>query len=80
MIKRHISASLLEALADNPVVLLHEARQTGKSTLTQWLASNQHPSRYLTLTLDDAGVLAAAQGDPTGFIAALKEPVVIDRE
>ena len=76
MIKRHISASLLEALGDNPVVLLHGARQTGKSTLTQWLASNQHPSRYLTL--DDAGVLAAAQGDPSGFIAALKGPVVID--
>lgn len=76
MIKRHISASLLEALGDNPVVLLHGARQTGKSTLAQWLASNQHPSRYLTL--DDAGVLAAAQGDPGGFIAALKEPVVID--
>src|SRR3989338_7647027 len=76
MINRHISASLLEALGDNPVVLLHGARQTGKSTLTQWLASNQHPSRYLTL--DDAGVLAAAQGDPGGFIAALKESVVID--
>ncbi|MBI2986110.1 MAG: ATP-binding protein [Deltaproteobacteria bacterium] len=76
MIKRHISASLLEALGDNPVVLLHGARQTGKSTLAQWLALNQHPSRYLTL--DDVGVLAAAQGDPGGFIAALKEPVVID--
>lgn len=76
MIKRHISASLLEALADTPVVLLHGARQTGKSTLAQWLASDQHPSRYLTL--DDAGVLAAAQGDPTGFITALKEPVIID--
>lgn len=58
------------------MVLLHGARQTGKSTLAQWLASKQRPSRYLTL--DDAGVLAAAQGDPGGFIAALKEPVVID--
>ena len=76
MIKRHISASLLEALADTPVVLLHGARQTGKSTLTQWLASNQHPSRYLTL--DDAGILAAAREDPTGFVTALKESAVID--
>jgi len=49
---------------------------TGKSTLAQWLASKEHPSRYLTL--DDAGVLAAARGDPSGFIAGLEGPVVLD--
>ncbi|HEY3304698.1 MAG TPA: ATP-binding protein [Candidatus Binatia bacterium] len=76
MIQRHISAAILEALADTPVVLLHGARQTGKSTLVQQLASGAHPSRYFTL--DEPAVLAAAQHDPSGFIAALKEPVVID--
>ncbi|OGQ73473.1 MAG: ATPase [Deltaproteobacteria bacterium RIFCSPLOWO2_12_FULL_57_22] len=76
MIQRNVSAALLEALADNPVVLLHGARQTGKSTLAEWLASGGHPARYLTL--DDAAVLAAARGDPSGFIAGLEGPVVLD--
>jgi len=76
MIRRNVSAALLEALADNPVVLLHGARQTGKSTLAEWLASGEHPARYLTL--DDAAVLAAARGDPSGFIAGLDGPVVLD--
>ena len=76
MIRRNISTALQEALGDNPVVLLHGARQTGKSTLAQWLASGEHPARYLTL--DDAAVLAAARGDPAGFIAGLEGPVVLD--
>jgi hypothetical protein len=76
MIRRNISRALLEALADNPIVLLHGARQTGKSTLAQWVATEEHPARYLTL--DDAGMLAAARGDPTGFIGGLEGPVVLD--
>lgn len=76
MIQRHIATSLLDALADTPVVLLHGARQTGKSTLAQWIAAEKHPARYLTL--DDAGVLAAARGDPAGFIGGLSGPVVLD--
>lgn len=38
MIRRNLTPSLLEALSDTPVVLLHSARQTGKSTLAQGLA------------------------------------------
>ncbi|MEE9145413.1 MAG: ATP-binding protein [Candidatus Binatia bacterium] len=76
MIRRNITTPLLDALADNPVVLLHGARQTGKSTLVQWLASEGHPARYLTL--DDAGVLAAVREDPSGFLAAVEGPIVLD--
>jgi len=76
MIKRNIAGILLEALADSPVVLLNGARQTGKSTLVQWLSEGQHPARYLTM--DDATVLAAAAEDPTGFIQGLKGPVILD--
>lgn len=76
MFERHLAPRLLEALADTPVVLLHGARQTGKSTLVRRLASQEHPARYLTL--DDAGVLAAARDDPAGFLAGLNEPVVLD--
>ena len=76
MVRRHIAPALLAALADNPVVFLSGARQTGKSTLVKHLASSEHPSRYLTL--DDAVVLSAARHDPTGFLAGLKGPVVLD--
>ena len=76
MLYRQITGPLLDALADTPVVLLHGARQTGKSTLAQWLAGEKHKARYLTL--DDAGVLAAARGDPSGFIDGLEGPVVLD--
>jgi predicted AAA+ superfamily ATPase len=58
------------------VVLLHGSRQTGKSTLVQRLAEQKHKARYLTL--DDAGILSAARGDPRGFIDGFEGPVVLD--
>lgn len=76
MFRRHMAPFLLEALADSPVVLLHGARQVGKSTLAKELAATAHPAGYVTL--DDATVLAAAQADPQGFLAGLQKPVVID--
>jgi len=76
MIKRNITASLLEALTESPVVLLHGARQTGKSTLTMYIAGEEKPARYITL--DDATVLAAARSDPEGFINGLEGHVVLD--
>lgn len=76
MFKRHITGQLLAALGDTPVVLLHGARQVGKSTLAQEIAAGPHPARYLTL--DDDAVLAAAKSDTAGFIGGLDGPVVID--
>jgi predicted AAA+ superfamily ATPase len=76
MFRRHVTTPLLAALGDTPVVLLHGARQVGKSTLAQEIASGQHHARYLTL--DDATVLAAARSDPAGFISGLQGSVVID--
>ena len=76
MIRRHITPAILAALADTPIVLLIGARQTGKSTLVQDLTSSVHAARYFTF--DDAGVLAAAHVDPTGFVAGLDRPVVLD--
>lgn len=72
---RHIQHLVIEALNDTPVVLLNGARQTGKSTLAKSL-STSHGRRYLTL--DDQATLAAARGDPAGFIAGLDGPVVLD--
>ena len=75
MYPRHIIFLLNEALSDTPVVLLNGARQTGKSTLVQSLTSG--PGRRY-LTLDDRVTLAAAKGDPDGFVAGLDGPVTLD--
>ncbi len=76
MIRRNITPALLAALADTPVVLLTGARQTGKSTLAQEIATTTHPARYLTF--DDAGVLAAARADPAGFLAGVADAIILD--
>ena len=66
MIQRNIHAAVRRAMADTPVVLLNGARQTGKTTLAQELATAPG-SQYFTL--DDAATLALAAGDPFGFLA-----------
>lgn len=75
MYARHIAIQLAEALTDTPVVVINGARQTGKSTLAQAFGA-QASRRYLTL--DDQTTLAAAKGNPEGFIAGLNGPVVLD--
>lgn len=75
MYPRHVLPVLSESLADTPVVLLHGARQTGKSTLVQSLAAADG-RRYVTL--DDRVALAAAKSDPAGFVAGFPKTVVLD--
>jgi len=75
MRRRNIQTAVERALSDTPVVLLNGARQTGKTTLAQELAT-QRCARYFNL--DDAATLASAAGDPYGFIRNLTGPVVID--
>jgi hypothetical protein len=76
MIQRHLEKQLLRALGDTPVTLLVGARQVGKSTLCQAIARRQHPARYVTL--DDPTFYAAARSDPSGLVASLEGPVVLD--
>ncbi len=76
MLRRNITARIQAALADTPVVLLHGARQTGKTTLVRALAGGGRGMDYVTL--DDAAVLASAAGDPEGFVARFSRPVTID--
>lgn len=76
MIPRHAAARLRKALADRPVVLLHGARQTGKTTLARALAAADHPAHYVTF--DTLTALSAARGDPAGFLAGIEGPVVLD--
>ncbi|MCK5827136.1 ATP-binding protein [Candidatus Bipolaricaulota bacterium] len=77
MFRRNLTSSLLDALSDTPVVLLHGARQTGKSTLVQDIAREMHPATYLTF--DDAATLGAARRDPEGFLDAYDDgPIILD--
>jgi predicted AAA+ superfamily ATPase len=76
MYRRFILNNILEALLDTPVIFLRGARQTGKSTLVQMIADGPYPADYVTL--DTAGILSAAGTDPSGFIAGIEKPVVID--
>jgi predicted AAA+ superfamily ATPase len=73
---RHAQASIELALQDTPVVLLHGARQVGKTTLVQMISGGRRPRRFATL--DDGLVLSAAQRDPEGYVAALDRPATID--
>ena len=52
------------------------ARQVGKSTLVEQIAATDHPARVITF--DDLALRQAAAEDPTGFIAQLTGPAVID--
>jgi predicted AAA+ superfamily ATPase len=74
--QRSVIGRVMEALADTPVVLLHGARQVGKSTLAAMVVKAGYQARYLTL--DDPGVFAAARTDPVGFVAGLAGPVILD--
>ena len=74
MFSRHLVQAVRESMADTPVLLLHGARQTGKSTLMRGLAGAD--ARYVTL--DDAAVLSAMRADPAGFLAANPGRLLID--
>jgi predicted AAA+ superfamily ATPase len=76
MIHRNITNALLAALSDTPVVLIHGPRQSGKSTLVQWLSKGGHPSAYVSL--DDATTLAAARENPAGFLSGFDKSLAID--
>jgi predicted AAA+ superfamily ATPase len=57
-------------------VALLGARQVGKSTLVADLAATDYPARFINL--DDEATANAARADPTGLIAGIAGPAVID--
>ena len=72
---RYVEEALKRALSYSPVVLLHGARQSGKTTFVrQWGARN----KYEYMTFDDYDVLQIATNDPMGFIRRLTGPTIID--
>ena len=73
---RFLGAPLRDALTDTRVVVVLGARQVGKSTLVQGVADEE--GHFSILTLDDQATREAALNDPTGFVAELTIPAVID--
>lgn len=76
MFKRYLVSRVEEALTDTPVIFINGARQCGKSTLAKQLISKSYPAKYFSL--DDIEILNAARSDPSGFIAGLGSPVILD--
>lgn len=77
LVARHAQHAVEEALADTRVVVVLGARQVGKSTLLEQVASAEEAGREI-LTLDNQAVREAASTDPAGFVARLRTPVAID--
>ncbi len=72
-IHRSLTAAIVEALQDTPVICLLGPRQCGKSTLAAHLDSER-----LLISLDESRYLDNARSDPDGFVAGLPRRVTID--
>ena len=71
LIARHVADRLQVALQDTPAVLINGPRQCGKTTLVQQLAQGMS-----YITLDDPGMLIAAQQDPVGLLRQIDRAVI----
>ena len=71
LIARHVADRLQVALQDTPAVLINGPRQCGKTTLVQQLAQGMS-----YITLDDPGMLIAAQQDPVGLLRQMDRAVI----
>ncbi len=75
IIPRQSEQYLAELIPHSPVVLIHGPRQSGKTTLAKLIGDRLGYSYY---TFDNSKTLAAVQSDPTGFMNALPNRVILD--
>jgi len=75
IIPRQSEQLLAELIPHSPVVLIHGPRQSGKTTLAKLIGDRLGYSYY---TFDNLKTLAAVQSDPTGFMYALPDRVILD--
>ncbi len=75
LIERHLRPYLNEALDTFRVVVLHGARQSGKTTLARLVTEERHGAY---MTLDDDATREAAIGDPTTFLTEQPKPLTVD--
>lgn len=74
-IPRHLEPRLREALRDTPAVLIHGARQSGKTTLARAVGEARG---YRYVSFDDGDALALARNDPVGFVSRLPGKSILD--
>lgn len=72
---RHIQAQVEEALEWSRVVMVHGARQCGKTTLAQAIVG-QRGGTYVSL--DDPAQLQLARADPLSYLANQRHPLAVD--
>ena len=75
IVSRHLQPRVEEALDHFRVVVLHGARQCGKSTLARLVASGRGGTYT---SLDDDATRQAALADPRGFLLDQGHPLVVD--
>ena len=75
LIDRHLHSKLNEALDNFRVVVLHGARQCGKTTLAR-LVTEERNGAYTTL--DDDATREAALDDPITFLTEQPKPLTVD--
>ncbi|MCY3560404.1 MAG: ATP-binding protein [bacterium] len=74
-VRRHLESALDRSLDAARLVVLHGARQSGKTTLARQIARKRGGSY---VTLDDDASRHAALEDPMAYLSALGKPAVID--
>ena len=74
-VSRHIQSEIEDALEWSRVVMLHGARQSGKSTLAHMIARDRGGTY---VSLDDDDLRQNVLTDPIAFLASQKYPLVID--
>lgn len=75
VIARHILPRIEEALGWSRVVMVHGARQSGKSTLARMIAERRGGTY---LSLDDENLREAVLSDPPAFLSSQRYPLVVD--
>ncbi len=75
LIRRHLQPRLEEALDAFRVVVVHGARQCGKTTLTR-IVTSERGGRYVSL--DDPATRGAALADPLTFLTGWSYPLAVD--
>lgn len=75
LVERHLLPRITEALDTFRVVVLHGARQSGKTTLAR-LVTEERGGNYTTL--DDDATREAALDDPITFLTEQRHPLTVD--
>lgn len=75
--RRQLEDVILKLSKSFPVILVTGPRQTGKTTLFQYLTKKQK-NKYNYVSLDEYGPLMLARQDPALFFEQYKIPLIID--